>query len=137
MDDFFNWLSANPVATTILIVSFGVVITGTILIYVVAFIQGREILFWPPKIGQRPVNNQIENSSQEIHGISNHELFLNRKEIHWAPYNNKVSSRYWVCGTSLIGVFERGLIQKYANSGVRDIKIILSDTDNTGWFPSM
>jgi 8-oxo-dGTP diphosphatase len=67
----------------------------------------------------------------EFHEPSNHELFLNRKEIHWAPYNEKVSSRYWACGTSLIGVFEFGLIQKFANAGVRDIKIMLPNTDKS------
>lgn len=54
MDEFFRWLSNNPVATTTLIVSFGVLVTSATLIYLVAFFQGREISFWPPKIGQRP-----------------------------------------------------------------------------------
>lgn len=67
----------------------------------------------------------------ESHQLDDHELFLNRKEIHWAPYNEKVSNRYWACGTSLIGVFEFGLVQKFANAGVRDIKIILPNTDKS------
>lgn len=47
MDAFFQWLSSNTLATTILIVAFGVVVV----IYAIAFAQGREISFWPPKIG--------------------------------------------------------------------------------------
>ena len=54
MAEFFNWLSSNPIATTTVIVSFGVVITATTIIYVVAFFQGRSISFWPPSIGERP-----------------------------------------------------------------------------------
>ncbi len=131
MGDFFNWLSANPVATTALIASLGVLVVTITLIYVVAFFQGREILFWPPKIGQRPNRNQLDNLNRQAPNVSDYELYMNRKEIHWTPYNDKVSSRYWACGTSLIGVFEFGLIQKYASAGVRDIKVILPDTDNS------
>lgn len=54
MSEFFKWLSGNTVAATTLIVSFGVLITATISIYVIAFFQGREISFWPPRIGERP-----------------------------------------------------------------------------------
>src|SRR5687767_7630689 len=56
---------------------------------------------------------------KERRAVGDHEIYLNRKEIHWSLYNEKVSNRFWGCGTSLIGVFERGLIQKYANKGVK------------------
>ncbi len=60
-----------------------------------------------------------------------HELYLHRKDIHWKSFNEKVSYRYWACGTSLVGVVERGLIQKYLGAGIRDIKVILPHTDNS------
>jgi len=47
---FFQWLSSNSVATFILIAFLGVFVA----VYVVAFTQGREISFWPPKIGAKP-----------------------------------------------------------------------------------
>lgn len=50
MTTFFDWLSNSPIATTAFIVAFG----GVTLIYMIAFLQGREISFWPPKIGERP-----------------------------------------------------------------------------------
>jgi eukaryotic-like serine/threonine-protein kinase len=50
MSQFLQWLAGNPVVTGALVVSLGVVV----LMYVVAFLQGREISFWPPKIGARP-----------------------------------------------------------------------------------
>ena len=57
MDEFFKWLSANPVAGTVLIVSFAAIVTSITFIYVVAFIQGREISLWPPKIGAKPTRS--------------------------------------------------------------------------------
>lgn len=54
MTDFFNWLSSNPLATNTIIISFAGLILALVFIYVVAFFQGRDISFWPPKIGQQP-----------------------------------------------------------------------------------
>lgn len=54
MDEFFKWLSSNSVAATTLLVSVGVVVTAITLIYLVAFIQGRSVSFWPPKVGEKP-----------------------------------------------------------------------------------
>ena len=62
MTDFFNWLSSNPIATTTVIVSFGVVITAVTIIYVIAFFQGRSISFWPPHIGEKPSKTRHEKS---------------------------------------------------------------------------
>jgi hypothetical protein len=51
VSEFFKWLSSNPEASTALIVSFGFLAISIALTYVVAFLQGREVSFWPPKIG--------------------------------------------------------------------------------------
>jgi hypothetical protein len=54
MTTFFDWLSNNPIATTVFIVAFGSAVTCATLIYMIAFLQGREISFWPPKVGEKP-----------------------------------------------------------------------------------
>ncbi len=54
MNDILIWLSQNPAAATTVIVSIGVLTTAIILIYLIAFFDGREISFWPPKIGSKP-----------------------------------------------------------------------------------
>lgn len=54
MADFFQWLSSNSIATNTLVVSFGFLIISVILIFVIAFFQGREVVFWPPKVGTKP-----------------------------------------------------------------------------------
>lgn len=53
MAELFKWLSSNPIATTVLIVAFGTIVTSVVSIYLVAFLQGRDVSFWPPKIGPK------------------------------------------------------------------------------------
>ena len=72
MNELFKWLSANPVATTTFIVAFSVILT-----YLLAFFQGREISFLPPRIGGKPISiPQSEKSS-----ISVMEAIRTRKSI--------------------------------------------------------
>lgn len=55
-------------------------------------------------------------------------MYLKRTEIDWEPYNQKVSSLYWVCGTSLIAVAEH-LLNSLVDKGVDNIKIILPNDE--------
>lgn len=62
MNDFFTWLFSNsPISNGILIL-LGLCLIIIFSIYLVAFIQGREISFWPPKIGGK---NEISNKSKK------------------------------------------------------------------------
>ena len=54
MNEFLKWLSTNPTVATAVVVSFSFFLASATLVYLVAFLQGREISFWPPKIGERP-----------------------------------------------------------------------------------
>lgn len=51
MTSLFTWLSANPIPGAILLLALGVVI-----LYLVAFLQGREVSFWPPRLSGKPIN---------------------------------------------------------------------------------
>lgn len=53
MDEFIKWLSANPIMEAALPISFIGLPLVVALIYIIAFVQGREVSFWPPKIGQK------------------------------------------------------------------------------------
>lgn len=64
MDEFFRWLSSNPVATTTVIVAFGAVVIAMTLMFFIAFIRGQEISFWPPKI-TRLDRTQAEAKAKE------------------------------------------------------------------------
>jgi response regulator RpfG family c-di-GMP phosphodiesterase len=64
MDEFFKWLITYPVATTVLIVVFVILVVSLLLIYLVAFFQGREISFIPPKIGAKPASVRKSNNKR-------------------------------------------------------------------------
>jgi len=63
MSDFFQWLSGGSPSAIIFISAIGILLVGLTLIYIVAFIQGREISFWLPKIGEKP------NKSKDSAGV--------------------------------------------------------------------
>ena len=63
MSEFFKWLSSNSIAANTLIIAFGALITSVNLIFVIAFFQGREVTFWPPKVGTR--SNDIKRSGKD------------------------------------------------------------------------
>lgn len=62
MNQFFTWLSANPFATNIVIAAFGILAVAVTLIYVIAFFQGRDVSFWPPKIGHKPDKTNLKKT---------------------------------------------------------------------------
>ena len=61
MSELLKWLSTNPVVMITLLIAFFILIVLVILVYLVAFFQGREISFWPPKIGPKPKLKTITN----------------------------------------------------------------------------
>jgi hypothetical protein len=58
MDEFFRWLSNNPPATYVLIAAFSSLIILFVVVFLVGFLQGRELQFWPPRIGSRPPSSK-------------------------------------------------------------------------------
>ena len=78
MVGLFDWLAANPIPGAILLVTLGVV-----LLYLVAFFQGREISFWPPRLSGKPVSLPAQIGStmsvmDAIHTRKSVRLFLDR-----------------------------------------------------------
>jgi len=51
MSQIFQWVTSNPLAGLITLITFSIIVISVVIIYLVAFFQGREISFWPPKIG--------------------------------------------------------------------------------------
>jgi CheY-like chemotaxis protein len=62
MVEFLQWLSSGSIVATLFIGIILVLVTSLLLIYGVAFIQGREISFWPPKIGEKPADRNKSNA---------------------------------------------------------------------------
>lgn len=63
MDEFLKWLSNNPIVATIILVSASFFLASATLVYLVAFLQGREISFWPPRIGERPSRTKSKSDT--------------------------------------------------------------------------
>lgn len=61
MDAFFKWLSDNPIATYTVVFAFG----AMAIMYLVAFIQGREISLWPPRVGPKPTGQIPVNQTNQ------------------------------------------------------------------------
>lgn len=136
--DFFTWLASNPTAAYVVVALISIVVTSAIIVSIVAFKQGREIRLSFLKIGPKPEKGEVRTSentaaqpAQNAGKRSDHGLFLKRQDIHWPTYNEGISYKYWACGTSLVGVIERGLIQNYFRKGLKDIKLILPNPDNS------
>lgn len=53
MSDVLQFLAQNPETATAITVSISLIVIAIVLMFVVAFFQGREITFWPPKIGSK------------------------------------------------------------------------------------
>ena len=64
MDNFLNWISMNPTIATTIIVILGVLLLAMVVLFIVAFFQGREVSFYPPRIGE--LQTQKENNSHSI-----------------------------------------------------------------------
>jgi nitroreductase len=50
MNDLLHWLSNNLIVTIIFLGLLSIIIT-----YIIAFIQGRSVSFWPPRIEGKPI----------------------------------------------------------------------------------
>jgi len=53
MSAFLEFLAKNPEIATTTIITICAVVIIVALMYIIAFLQGREITFWPPKIGSK------------------------------------------------------------------------------------
>ena len=69
MNELIKLLSSTPSATSAIVILVSVIILSLIMMVLIAFFQGREIIFWPPKIGQHPII--IKNNSQVLQNEKN------------------------------------------------------------------
>lgn len=67
MDIFFSWLDSGSQTTTIFIILVSLIILCLLIIIILAFLQGRSISLWPPKIGEKPVNKvHLSSNGSEL-----------------------------------------------------------------------
>jgi 8-oxo-dGTP diphosphatase len=129
MDKIVTLLTSVPLLMIGVSIALVLLVVIGIVIIVSAYRDGREVSIAGLKIGKKDSPQKREEEGNRIRPIgavsASVEYCAKRKQIHWEPYNDKATHRFWACGTSLIGVSERGMLQKYFAKGLQDIKIIL------------
>lgn len=65
MQELFRLLGNSSIAIIFFIALFSILIFFIIIIYLIAFIQGRGISFWPPKIGKKEFGSQFKGRLNE------------------------------------------------------------------------
>ena len=66
MDNFWILLTETQLVKTLLVVLFFVAAILILISYIIAIIQGREISYWPPKIGVKPPKTVIKPISSTV-----------------------------------------------------------------------
>lgn len=85
MNEILIWLSQYPLALNIagFLIAFG--ISAVFVIYIFAFIQGREISLWPPKIGENPNIKKIPKKVDNISAIPAKKINIAVDDIQILP----------------------------------------------------
>src|SRR5512136_2776342 len=103
MVELLKFFNSNPVAANIIAVSLLLVVVMLILIFIAAFVQGREISFYPPKIGgklnpEKP-KIHIPKDTDEVKYFESSEVLMRHvikrlsqakvqiDDISWNPYS--------------------------------------------------
>jgi 8-oxo-dGTP diphosphatase len=121
MQTILNFAQQNPVLSVVLALILVIALRWSLVNIFVPLIreEGREFSIWGLKIGKRE-SISIESADDQ----DGNKIYLSRKEIHWEPYNLKVSARFWAAGTTLVAVGERHWVEEFCRAGV-DVKLIL------------
>ena len=80
MNELIKWLSSGSVSASIMLILVSFILAVLSSIYLIAFLQGREISFWPPKIGER---KKDDNDKSDKANIDNEKLDEILKSIKW------------------------------------------------------
>ncbi len=98
MDEFLQWLANNPIVTYSVIAALGLLVLIIIILYLTAFIQGRGISFWPPKIGAKPnQENKLTKSAAKkilVREIKTGITYLKDHNGLWRPINDIDTANY-------------------------------------------
>src|SRR5688572_10634115 len=147
MGDFFAWLSNNSTAGTALIMLVSAIVITILLIYLIAFIQGRSISFYPPNIGQKPMNSESkkilspEFASNELRPVLQRgtiaiaglrEIVFQTEEISWDDMFASVNELdlFFSYASQWRTINDVRLMQLAQKKGAR-IRLILPDTTNS------
>ena len=69
MADFFQWLSSGSISAIVLITLFIAFVIFEVSIFVITFREGHEIMFYPPKLGEKLIDNKSSKNSSKANII--------------------------------------------------------------------
>lgn len=107
MNELIKWLTINPIAGTIALATFAIVILAAIIIYLVAFFQGRELSFWPPKIGSKPHKRSPSDTPKYSETASTAAgIMLEDRRAFSTPFEQRIASvqNVYLLGINLVGI---------------------------------
>ncbi len=84
MDEILKLLAQYPIALIIFGSLLGLLLLTITIIYIIAFLQGREISFYPPKIGNKPASNK-EKKETEIPVVTSNLIPETENNLHQLP----------------------------------------------------
>lgn len=139
MDEFVKLLSSNATVTNTILIVLVFAVLSLLSMFLVAFFQGREISFWPPKIGPKPrktnVKNQIAKTSsldpsaekgtyisssidRDLKGETAIDDIKNVKEtIHVTHFSGRIPNDEYI----------NAMVEKIEKDGVDTIRIVPDD----------
>lgn len=139
MEGFFTWLSDDSIAKISVLFTFVFFIFTMMIIYLIAFFQGREISFWLPKIGTIP-NQKLEvfeaeaqpirrKSTIDISGLQ--DITFKNQDIVWEDlFENVNELDLFFAYASLWRTTNEVRLLKLAKKKGIKIRLILPDTSN-------
>ncbi len=152
MADFFQWLSSGSISATVFIAVTSILIVAVVAIYIVAFFQGREISFWPPKIGEKPVSKKQSDAKttsrlQETPSDIDSESDVNRATVILANRKHmpqlrdilgKARKEIVLCAVQHTSLRHHGLedlLREKAEAGC-EVKILIMATEDADGKPN-
>lgn len=140
MEELVKLIENSTIATAIIFITISLLLIIVIIIYVIAFIQGREISFWPPKIGIKQSNSKSDEGKNDLKIKTQYKnaiipLYPNRETL--SPLDMKISQAqkeiilYSVQHSFLVHQC-LGLLQKKAEAGCKIKILIMAAKDSEG-----
>ena len=129
MDTFLNFLTTNPSFLTAIIATIAVLVLFFVVIYLVAFLQGREISFYPAKIGAKPDKAQVSRKADgKVSG--NSPIFLSDRTSFDTPIQERLekAQTVYLLGLNLVNfvIQNQDIIELKALGGCKFKIITLS-----------
>lgn len=136
MDILIEFLTKNPELITSVIVIAGVLIVVILALIIIASLQGREVVLWPPKIGPKierdsgqKVNITQTHSETDVHSDDT-SIKLRDRVAFSETFTKRIekAKEIWLLGINLDGIMSQ--YDGYISSKVKDgckFKILITD----------